>query len=206
MKNNIKCVISFVAGAGFGVFGGYKLFEYKLTKLLLQTKEEEEREKKAAIKETQEEAAPMYIEDEYDSSKAIEELNKMTMYVPKSEKRNYSKTITKEKYAPTKEPEVEKGNKSDSDIDIIPAEDFDAIPGFDTAYWTLYQDGVMVDDSYDIVESSMDYIGEEAYNSLMSGEDTVCVRNFTYKTDYKIDISKDYYYDDVNTQPDETID
>lgn len=212
MKNNVKCVISFVAGAGLGVFGGYKLFEYKLKKLLLQTKAEEEAALKAMEEEIAEEAKPIeeeytVIADDYNPDSAVEELNKLTTAKPsKKEKRNYAKTITKEKYVPSMEPEVEKGKGSDGDIDIIPAQDFDVIPGFDTAYWTLYEDGVMVDDAENIVESSMDYIGEEAYNALMSGEETVCVRNFTTKTDYKLDKSKDYYYDDVNTETDETID
>lgn len=192
MKNNIKCVISFIVGAGAGVYAGYKLYERNLTKFLLQVKEEEEAKSKEDISaETEVETEEVKPDD-----------------IPKTtpKKRNYSKKA--EKAAPSK-PVVKKGNKSvNEDIDVIPEVDFDNIniAGWNVEYLTMYKDGVVERDNGDILESPMDYIGEEAYNVALDGECTICVRNFTTKCDYKIDCVSGEYYSEEHPIPDDTID
>lgn len=218
MRNGVKVAIGFVAGLAAGAIGGYEFSQFQLRKELKRIADEPEI-KDEEVKQAVEEATKIVDEHIEKLEKVIEkkqpaekEEGPEDEYIEepatKKEKMGYNTKVVKEGYKPAANKSKErKSNPSNNDIEIIDPDEFGMSKSIDINHFCMYEDGVVVDEDDNIIISPIDYIGEEAYNALSSGEETtVFVRNYTKKMDYSIARSFDCYYDEVRSEMDETVD
>ena len=89
----------------------------------------------------------------------------------------YLKKLREERYA----------EDDTDDIMVIPPEEFGDKPGYDTATFTFFADGVVADEKDDVVTDLANTIGLESLNHFGEyEEDTVFVRNCIKEMDYEI--------------------
>ena len=79
---------------------------------------------------------------------------------------------------------VQKENQRLSNIEIITSDEFGDLEGYDSSYWTLYSDNILVDDFNNVITDPKLFLGNALDN--FNDEDSVFVRNHDTSTDYEI--------------------
>ena len=79
---------------------------------------------------------------------------------------------------------VQKENPRLSNIEIITSDEFGDLEGYDSSYWTLYSDNILVDDFNNVITEPKLFLGNALDN--FDDEDSIFVRNHDTSTDYEI--------------------
>ena len=79
---------------------------------------------------------------------------------------------------------VQKENSRLSNIEIITSDEFGDLEGYDSSYWTLYSDNILVDEFNNVITEPELFLGNALDN--FDDEDSVFVRNHDTSTDYEI--------------------
>lgn len=171
MHNGIKNVLIFSAGAALGSVVTWKM--------LKTTYERIAQEEIDSVKETYSRYIKKY-EDEYEYEK--------------EQKDTYQK-LTDMYVSDDCEKEQKGGSEKMDKPYVIPPEEFGELDGYETYSLTYYADGVLADDSGDIVDNIEDIVGEDSLTHFGEYEDdSVFVRNDSLKNDYEILKDFDTYY------------
>ena len=80
--------------------------------------------------------------------------------------------------------DVQKENQRLSNIEIITSDEFGDLEGYDSSYWTLYSDNILVDDFNNVITEPKLFLGNALDN--FDDEDSIFVRNHDTSTDYEI--------------------
>ncbi|MCD8119706.1 MAG: hypothetical protein LUE29_09575 [Lachnospiraceae bacterium] len=85
---------------------------------------------------------------------------------------------------------------------VISPEEFGEMADYDNRTLLYFQDGVLTDDNYEVVDDVDEIVGEEALKSFGEYEDdSVYVRNDRTKCDYEILLNLDTYRNVAKTLP-----
>lgn len=189
----LKGLFIFAAGAVAGAIAGAYLVK---DKILADAREEinEVREYYKTKKETKKEDQPM------------EEQEKEEYKVEESEKEECREIISKHNYANyskrTEEPET-KVEANDTPY-VIDPEEFGEEEGYDTMTLTYFADGVLVDDTDDVIDEPDSVVGLENLKVFEEfGASSVYVRNDIWRMDFEI-IKDDWNYSDLQDTPKQT--
>lgn len=188
MNDTLSKVLIFTAGAAIGSVVTWKLLDAKYAK-----RAEQE------IKEIKE-----YYEDKYsseiDSESPEDEEDVSLPDLTNEEKEEYLSLVSN--YT------GEKGGSKSMTIGtppyIIPPEEFDMEDDYETISLTYYTDGVLTDDTDNIIENLEDTVGYDFPNHFgdyAEDPDTVFVRNERLRVDYEICMDYRPYSDVVEPNP-----
>lgn len=185
-----KKVLLFLAGAGIGSGVTFLIMRDKNERALQQERQNMLDEIEEFKKENSEETT-----DEVDPQKELKSIVNEFLY-------NNDKAQKREDEV-NKESVDELINKYESTEGpyIISAEEFDE-KGYETRYWYLYNDGVVVDENNDeITTEELSYSIGDCLNDYINGDDVVHIRNDFDETDYEIKkIDEDYIVEDENDE------
>jgi hypothetical protein len=181
MNNGLGYVLSFVLGAGIGTAVTWKIFSSKIAEYEDTIAEIREfysnrngDKKKKETTEEKKEATPASAPPTSGSS---------------IDMKDYAARLAKENYTHyTDTPDSEEGEPDeDSEVFVIPPEEFGVLDGYDTTYLTYYTDGVVTDSNNDIVDDVEDLIGQGALNRFGEyADDAVYVRNTRMMIEYEV--------------------
>lgn len=184
MKNNVMYALVFAVGAAIG-----SVVTWKVVKDYYKSAADEEIESvKAAY-------APVTEALEDCDAADISESGTYNRKFEKPDLQAYAATIKQNGYG-----EEMKNVKRPY---VIPPEEFDECPGYDTFSYTYYADGVLTDENDEVVVDVDDVVGEDFADHFGEyEEDSVFIRNDDMEADIEIlKDERDYYGDIVNSNP-----
>lgn len=185
MMKNFEKVLIFVAGLAIGSVATWKFVETKYKKI---AQEEIDSVKDIFSKKKEQ-------HDEVDEKEPVGQKNP---YFAK-----YKDTVVQYGYK-IDENKQEGGSEMIGAPHVIPPEEFDTKPDYETVSLTYYADNVLTDEMDDVIEDIDDRVGEDSLTHFGEYEDdSVFVRNDLYKIDYEILLDDRNYYD---CHPDPSVD
>ena len=229
MNKGVIGVLSFIAGAGAGVAGSFIFFEKKYQKKIDETvkkinatsiqgeqndKPEEAKnepvQSATVIDIPKEEFKPVVVRTETGTGEISVEnsLQKQAALVAREKPDiiNYNKMIKELKYVPTNDEEDEEYSKypyliTDDKIPFGEKTDPDGNP-YTVTTLIFYDDGVIADTSYEIIDDVNDVIGNDSLEHFgeFHNRDSVYVRNDRLRTDFEVCMSKLSWGDDILTR------
>lgn len=193
MKDTLIKAIIFVGGAALGSLTTWKIVKTKYEQI---SKEEIESVKKTFKAEY--DISDLEPADTIEADKIEEEaaqiLQECNDIIEKADYTKYSGVTGMD----AKKYEEEKGGSDDMVYDkpyVIAPEDFGELDGYEQISLTYFEDGVLTDDNYNLVD--VDLVGADFHIHFGEYEDdSVFVRNDTTKCDYEI-LADTRYYTDV---------
>lgn len=195
MKNKLRYIFMFAAGAAIGSAVTWKLIKTKYERIAQEeidsvkevfSRKEEREENAETAKKTAQEMHPE-IEFEEDGLPT----------------REFYKELINKHYGYYAN-EIKNDNKEVDDMKpyVIPPDEFGDLLEYDTISLTYYADKVLTDDMDEPVEDVDDVVGIESLDHFGEWEDdSVFVRNDKYKAYYEILLDERRYSDIINENP-----
>ena len=188
MNSKVAFAIGVITGAGVGVACTYSYFKDKY-----ETLAEEDFNSRRTFKETaKNELEKSVVDNETGDEPSIVE---------------YAAKLKKEGYINYSDI-TEKKEKQEVGMDkpyVIEPSEFGELEDYDKISLTYTDDGVLLDDMYEIVDDIEEIVGEDSLEHFGEyEEDSVYVRNNTKKCDYEILLDRRNYQEILETQPHRT--
>lgn len=190
MRETIKKIMIFLAGAGVGTAISWQFFKNKYKRIadeeIASVKEVFERRHNIEVVSTDEIESDSVEENEKEDSEIKTEYKNLA--------NNYN-TITDEINN-----EEKGGNDMVNGPYVIKPEEFDTI-GYDVVSLTYYADKVLTDENDNPIEDIDYLVGEDSLDHFGEYEDdSVFVRNDDLKTDFEILLDEASYYDEEDSE------
>lgn len=192
--NNLKSLLYFVAGAGIGSAVTWYILKEKYQAI---AQEEIDSVKDRYTKKEKELAAEntnMTLDEMKEQARNKPDISEYVKKINKTGYTNYSDADGKNE-AQQEERPIVFANRTERPYVISPDE-FGEIDEYAVIELLYFEDGIVADNNYEILENLDDVIGEESLNHFGEYEDdAVHVRNDRLKSDYEILIDRRRFRD-----------